>query len=229
MKIYINDIPFRIIPFTKEIRLQDYDHILIDASDSIDFNQFQDDVLIQHASTKIIDKYLQLLKANNNSGIDSITFQVDKFRETVNFVKNKYTIIDAAGGLVEKNDQVLLISRLGKWDLPKGKINNSETTEDAAVREVMEECNISVSLGTGICHTWHTYKRNNDNILKKTSWFIMKCTNDLLMAPQQSENIEELRWMSPKEVNQALYDSYPSIRHVFRKYYKMKEKSDLVG
>lgn len=229
MKIFINDTPFRIIPFSKEIKLNDYDHIVVDASDNIDFNLFHDDVLIQHASIKLIDKYLQLLKVNSNSPIDSITFQVDNFKEATNFFKNNYTIIEAAGGVVEKNGHVLLIYRLGKWDLPKGKIDNMEKIEDTAVREVVEECNISVSLGPKVCHTWHTYKRNNSNILKKTSWFRMKCTDDSDMKPQQSEDIEDLRWMTPKEVNIALYDSYPSIRHVFRKFYKMKGKSDAVG
>ena len=226
MKIFINDIPFRIIPFTKEIKLNEYDHILVDASGSIDFNKFHDDVLIQHASVKVIEKYLQLLKTGANNAIDSITFQVDKFREATDFFKTNYTIIEAAGGVVEKNGHVLLIYRLGKWDLPKGKIDDGETVDITAIREVEEECNISVRLGTKICHTWHTYKRNNANILKKTSWFLMQCTDDSKKKPQKSENIEEIRWMTSKEINSALYNSYASIRHVFRKYYKMKNKSE---
>jgi 8-oxo-dGTP pyrophosphatase MutT (NUDIX family) len=228
MKIFINDIPFRIIPLSKEVRLHEYDHIVVDATDAIDFNLFHDDVLIQHASLKLVDKYLQMLKANKNKKIDSITFQVDHIEEAIDFVKKNYTIIHAAGGLVEKDGQVLLIYRFKKWDLPKGKIDNNEKIEETAVREVMEECGISVSMGPKICHTWHTYKRNDDNILKKTSWFLMQCTDDTHMKPQTSENIEEILWMNTKEINQALYDSYPSIRHVFRKYYRMKNSSDPV-
>ena len=146
MKIFNNYIPFRIIPFTKELKLSDYDHIVVDATDSIDFNLFHDDVLIQHASIKIIDKYLQLLKAFKNKQIDSITFQVDNFREATDFIKKEYTIINAAGGLIEKNGHVLLIYRSGKWDLPKGKIDHKENVEDAAKREIMEECNIKISI-----------------------------------------------------------------------------------
>jgi 8-oxo-dGTP pyrophosphatase MutT (NUDIX family) len=229
MKIFINDIPFRIIPFSKEIKLNDYDHIVIEADNSIDFNLFHDDVLIQNASIKLIDHYLQLLKADTNKKIDSITFQVDKFDEAIAFVKNNYTIINAAGGIIEKDDQVLLMYRFGKWDLPKGKIDPDEKIQDTAVREVMEECNISVLIGPKICHTWHTYKRNGNNILKKTSWYLMKCLDDSAMKPQSSENIEEIRWMNAIEINSALYESYPSIRHVFRKYYRMKKDSDTVG
>ncbi|HLF34589.1 MAG TPA: NUDIX domain-containing protein [Cyclobacteriaceae bacterium] len=227
MKIFINDVPFRIIPNTKEIRLNDYDHIVPEARENIDFNLFHDDVLIRQASIKIIDKYIQLLKANKNTKIDSITFQVENIDETIDFVKKKYTIINAAGGLVKKNGFYLLIYRLGKWDLPKGKIDNNEKIEETAIREVTEECNISVSLVRKICHTWHTYKRNDHYILKKTSWFLMKCVDDSRMKPQKSENIEEIRWMDAKDVNIALYDSYPSIRHVFRKYFR-SEDSELV-
>ena len=229
MKIFINDIPFRIIPFTKEVRLSDYDHIVVDASINIDFDQFHDDVLIQHASIKVIDRFLQQLKVDPARKIDSITFQVDKFRESTDFFKKNYSIIEAAGGLVEKNGHVLMINRLGKWDLPKGKIDNGERIRDTAVREVMEECSITVSLGVKICHTWHTYKRNNNNILKKTSWYLMQCLDDSNMKPQIAENIDEIRWMTPREINQSLYNSYSSIRHVFRKYYKMKTGSDAVG
>jgi hypothetical protein len=42
----------------------------------------------------------------------------------------KHTIIYAAGGLVlNQNNQLLIIYRLGKWDFPKGKIEKGETAE----------------------------------------------------------------------------------------------------
>ena len=57
--------------------------------------------------------------------------------------------IIAAGGLItnEKN-QLLMMFRRGKWDLPKGKVDEGETLEAAAVREVQEETGIkNVTLG----------------------------------------------------------------------------------
>src|SRR5690554_3080550 len=51
--------------------------------------------------------------------------------------------LEAAGGVVQNpNKDFLMIYRFGKWDLPKGKVENGETTESAAIREVMEECGI---------------------------------------------------------------------------------------
>ena len=53
--------------------------------------------------------------------------------------------IIAAGGIVmNKNNEVLLIHRRGKWDLPKGKLDCGETIEDTAVREVSEEVGIPI-------------------------------------------------------------------------------------
>src|SRR5437868_11884755 len=54
-----------------------------------------------------------------------------------------YTLVEAAGGLVQNNrEEFLLIKRLGKWDLPKGKLDYDESPEEAAIREVEEECGI---------------------------------------------------------------------------------------
>ena len=49
-------------------------------------------------------------------------------------------MIQAAGGLVNnEKDEILMIFRRGKWDLPKGKLDKGETLEECAVREVEEE------------------------------------------------------------------------------------------
>lgn len=224
MKIFINDNPFRIIPAKKEILLKNYDTILVEANNKINFNIFSGDVLIQHASVEVIDQYLQLLKSNRNKKIDSITFQVDNFKDAVEHIKAEYTFIEAGGGIVEKNGNILMIYRMKKWDLPKGKKDNKEKIKNTAVREVEEECNIKVKLKGKVCNTYHTYKRNGKNILKKTNWYRMSCIDDSKMKPEVKEQIEEVRWMTPGEIKGALYNSYPSIRQVFRKYYKSLEK-----
>jgi ADP-ribose pyrophosphatase YjhB (NUDIX family) len=220
MKIFINDAPFRVIPQSKDIILKDYDVIIAEATDMIDFKTFHGDVLIQHASIKIIDQYLKQLKLKTNKKVDSITFQVDNYKAAITFIKSEYNFIKAAGGIVEHEGHILMIYRLKKWDLPKGKKDSNEKPEMTAVREVEEECNIKVRLKEKICNTYHTYKRNGKNILKKTYWYSMDLLDDSNLKPQTEENIEEVRWMTHGELHVALYNSYPSIRQVFRKYYK---------
>ena len=53
MKIFINDNPFRIIPANKNVILKNYDTLLVEANEKIDFNAFSGDVLITHASIKV--------------------------------------------------------------------------------------------------------------------------------------------------------------------------------
>ena len=51
-----------------------------------------------------------------------------------------FTHIEAAGGIVEnEKKELLFIYRLGKWDLPKGKVEKGESIAETAVREVEEE------------------------------------------------------------------------------------------
>jgi 8-oxo-dGTP pyrophosphatase MutT (NUDIX family) len=139
------------------------------------------------------------------------------------YLRNKFKIVKAAGGLIRKKDKFMMIYRMKKWDLPKGKKEKNEKYKQTAVREVEEECNIKVKLGFRICTTWHTYTMNKRAMLKKTKWYLMDNVNDSDMRPEITEDIEELRWMSPKEVYHALEHSYKSIHYVFERYYVKAE------
>ena len=108
-----------------------------------------------------------------------------------------YKNIEASGGVVfnEKNE-ILVIFRRDFWDLPKGKIDEGETPEQAAVREVQEETGLDkVDLGKHITDTFHTYTHKDKRILKKTYWFAMK-TAETTLTPQYSEDIEKAEWVN---------------------------------
>ena len=222
MKIFINDIPLNIVKADDPIDLAQYEFIVDGARlDSIEEVKFKDDVLIREASTEQIEALLKYMKSSKLKKLDSITITVNDHKSVKHFVKSKFKIIKAAGGLVRKDDKVLLIHRLEKWDLPKGKLDKNESPSDGALREVEEECNVKISLGEKICSTWHTYSRNGKRILKKTTWYAMDCLDDSEMAPQLEEDIDAVQWMNPREIRHCMYDSYPSIRHVFHEYYKL--------
>ena len=90
-----------------------------------------------------------------------------------------YKHIGAAGGVV-KNDkgEVLMIFRRDSWDLPKGKIDDGESPEEAAVREIQEETGLKdVKLGEFLCHTYHTYEMKGKRILKTKNEFQTKPTH----------------------------------------------------
>lgn len=222
MKIYINDIPVLIKKLDEVQNFDDYNHIVDGKKEGIDPRKLVDDVLVLNASKEDIDRLLQLMTKKKFKNLDAVTFAVARRKSTVSYLKEKFNIVEAAGGVVEKDDQILLIHRMGKWDFPKGKLEKRETPEQAAVREVEEECRIKVLLGEKICATYHTYIMNEKYILKKTHWFRMDLIDDSQMAPQVEEDIDELRWMEIRDVRAALYGSYRSIRHVAREFYKSK-------
>jgi ADP-ribose pyrophosphatase YjhB (NUDIX family) len=220
MKIFIKDIPVTLVSNDELLDKSQFDQILDGASQDIDFGKLAQDVLITNAHEQLIDNFLIQLKVNGHKQLDEITFTIGDYRNILKHIKSEYTIIKAAGGLVVKQGKALMIYRLKKWDLPKGKLDEGENPKKGAVREVEEECNITVKTGRKICHTWHTYKRNGKKILKKTNWYLMYCLDDSEMKPQVEENIDQLQWMGLQELKPALYNSYSSIRYVFSQYWR---------
>ena len=146
--------------------------------------------------------------------------------EVLEWVKQELLYIEAAGGIVENDDEELLfIYRLEYWDLPKGKIENGESPEIAAYREIKEECGISShQLKNHLCNTYHIYKQNGKMYLKKTFWFLFEQKdNSEELVPQTEENIEMLSWFGDDEIQLALLDSYESIREVYTRYKEVRE------
>ena len=129
--------------------------------------------------------------------------------------------IKAAGGLVENpHSDILMIYRLGKWDLPKGKVDDGETIREAATREVEEECGVSgLSITASMPETDHIYYDNNGRwILKTTYWFRMNALNWKQPIPQKKENIEAVKWVKKKDVPVLLNHSYRSVRFLLSNF-----------
>jgi hypothetical protein len=124
-----------------------------------------------------------------------------------------YQIIEAAGGIVRHpSGKYLFIKRFGKWDLPKGKIESGESPELAALREVREECGISnLKIDSVLPSTYHTYKLEGNRVLKKTCWFAMDYSGNLVTKPQTEEGISEARWLVPSQFDMVLENTYRSI------------------
>ncbi len=183
--------------------------------------QMIDDVLINNASKELVKDLFELMTDHKLKQVDSVTIEVEDVKHVKKYIKKVFHIVKAAGGVIEKIDDILLIHRLGKWDLPKGKLDKGESPKEAAVREVVEETGVTVILGEKICSTWHTYTRSKKYVLKKTHWYRMKCVSDTNMQPQIEEDIQDVQWMDTDAVRRALYDSYRTIRYVIQEYNKM--------
>ncbi|WP_186756211.1 NUDIX hydrolase [Echinicola salinicaeni] len=224
MRIFINDKPLDILSTDKLHKDKTFECVYDNPKDLPAYADFHDDVLITHPSKDIIVKLLYLLRTRKLKNLDSITIVAEDVATLKKFIKSRFSIVKAAGGVVTKGEQILFIHRLGKWDLPKGKFEKGETPEECAVREVEEECAIDVKRGELICKTWHTYTQNRKSILKKTYWFAMECKDDSQMKPQKEEGIDDIKWLSHQEAKVALVNSYPSMRYLYKRFLKRVPK-----
>ena len=136
------------------------------------------------------------------------------------FFKN-FTLIEAAGGIVQNNKKELLfILRLGKWDLPKGKIEKKEAEADAALREIEEETGISdLTLKKKVGETYHTYNAFGKHFLKITHWYYVTCSGNQPLQPQTEEDITDIKWIKTKDIKQPMANTYPSIKDILSEFF----------
>ncbi|AMM52079.1 hypothetical protein TH61_14005 [Rufibacter sp. DG15C] len=224
MNVFINDIPLIIKKTSEKIFKHQYD-LVLDKDDQFTSKDLVGDVLFREVDAVLIDRLVRLMEVKKLKKLDSITLVTDKKKKLIEHLKDQFKIIKAAGGLVVKDGKILMIHRLGVWDLPKGKLDKGEEVQLGALREVEEECNIKVAITGELPNTWHSYAFKGKKILKKTSWFTMQCLDDTLMRPQAEESIEEVRFMSPEEVVALLPEAYTSVEFVIRHYLASMKKA----
>ncbi|GAB3815482.1 NUDIX hydrolase [Pontibacter rugosus] len=217
MNVFINDIPLILKKAKEKVYKHDYD-LVIKSGEHFTSKDLIGDVLFKDADVELIDRLIRLMEVKKLKKLRSLTLVTDKKNKLIDHLKDQFKIVKAAGGLVIKDGKILMMYRLGVWDLPKGKLEKKEEVEAGALREVEEECGIQVEVLDKLPKTWHSYAFKGKKILKKTSWFLMNCTDDSLMKPQAEEFIEEVRWMTPEEVLEVLPKAYTSIAFVIRHY-----------
>ncbi|MBS1508718.1 MAG: NUDIX domain-containing protein [Bacteroidetes bacterium] len=223
MDLFVNDIPVKILQPGESPDVGSFNHEINAASEPVTKAKLINHVWVHSASVMDLDLILDLINSKVPIPLHSMALSVKDYEATKAYLKKKFKVVKAAGGLVRKKDRVLMIYRMKKWDLPKGKKEAGEKSKETAIREVEEECNVEVKIGKKICTTWHTYTMNKNNMIKRTKWYEMDLINDSRSRPSIEEDIEELRWMTQKEVYHALENSYRSIRFVFEEYYRKQK------
>jgi 8-oxo-dGTP pyrophosphatase MutT (NUDIX family) len=218
VKIYIYDI---LLVFSKisSTELSSFDRTLPETT-PLDLTLIKGNVVATSNSLLFLANVLDAIQVQKPQKLKSITFPIEDKNLIKKLLKTRYSYIKAAGGLVRKNGDFLFIFRLKKWDLPKGKLEKGESIAACAVREVEEECSVSVKIGPKIGSTWHCYPTKSGWCVKKSTWYLMECTDDSKMQPQYQEDIEDIVWVAPKSVQKYLDSSYGTIHDVFHKAQK---------
>jgi 8-oxo-dGTP pyrophosphatase MutT (NUDIX family) len=130
--------------------------------------------------------------------------------------KEQLNVIIAAGGLVHtlQND-LLLIHRLGRWDLPKGKLDEGENIEDCALREIKEETGADgLAIEQPLLITYHTYHQKGKNNLKESHWYLIKAAERSPLTPQTEEDVTECIWVPIADIQPYIDGAFASIADV---------------
>jgi 8-oxo-dGTP diphosphatase len=116
--------------------------------------------------------------------------------------------VEAAGGVLWRRSdggdvEIVVVHRprYDDWSLPKGKLDEGETFEDAARREVEEETGMRCRLGRELGETHYEDRKGRPKVVRY--WAMSECEGDF----QANDEVDELRWVPIGDAKRLLsYD-----------------------
>src|SRR5215213_2074307 len=108
--------------------------------------------------------------------------------------------VNAAGGVVMREGKVCVVhrARYDDWSLPKGKLDEGESFEEAALREVREETGLRCRLGRELEPVRYTVKGRP----KLVRYWVMEVVEDAGLEP--NDEVDELRWVAVAQAERLL-------------------------
>ncbi|MDH4208134.1 MAG: NUDIX hydrolase [Anaerolineae bacterium] len=113
--------------------------------------------------------------------------------------------IPSVGAIVLKGDQVLLVLRgqqpsRGKWSIPGGVLELGEVIEQAARREVREECGLEIEVGP-VVEVRDAIFRDEDEQVRFHYVLIDVLARYVEGTPTAGSDVEDARWVGESELS----------------------------
>lgn len=130
----------------------------------------------------------------------------------------------SAGGIVIKKgsegfEALVIKDAYGSYAFPKGHIEENESIEEAAKREISEEVgikNLKLIADLGVNEHFFTDKyQNNQKIHKFVNYFLFETTLDAKATPQSEEGISDPRWIKIDNLTDAI--TYANLKEITKK------------
>src|SRR6266516_7968375 len=122
--------------------------------------------------------------------------------------RSEYSSGGAVISVREGVPYVALIATRGKtrWGLPKGAVSPGETSEAAALREVLEETGLRADIVTPLDTIEYFFRAGDTLIRKRVDFYLMQYVGGQL-TPQLSE-VDDVEWVELSEaIRRASFES----------------------
>jgi 8-oxo-dGTP pyrophosphatase MutT (NUDIX family) len=117
----------------------------------------------------------------------------------------------SGGAVISFRDGIAFVALIAtrnrtRWGLPKGAVSSGETSEHAALREVLEETGLEASIVKPLDTIEYFFRAGDTLIRKRVDFYLMNYVAGEL-TPQLSE-VDDVEWVDLREaVERASFDS----------------------